>query len=725
MALSSCIIYILQLVIVSVAAAEQVQSSSASSSLFEREALLSTGWWGNQIPTFNISKRYHCKWTGIQCNKAGRVLSINLISTVIHDEVGKLNFSSFPCLQTLDLSSCGLKGSIPDQIGMLSKLEYLSLYNNSLTGKLPPSLGNLTQLHVIDVAFNHLSGLVPSTLGGLTNLVSLYLYMNNLTGFIPSELGNLTNLANLYLSDNNLRGPIPVLENCNNLRYIELSHNFLSGNIPLELGSLGKLYSLALGKNNLTGAVPAALGYLFQLNYLNLSSNQLNGSIPVSVFKTCRRSLEYLDLSGNLLSGRIPEEIGRCSSLRSVSLGRNNLTGEGFDNTDNNSHNNRHDDESSSHQEKTLLLIILLTVLPVIIVVPLLILAVWLLRRHSPILNQELMNERNGDMCSVWNFDGNVAYEDIIRATNDFDIRCCIGTGGYGSVYEARLPSGKTVALKKLHRLEAQEPAFDRSFKNEVHILSSIRHKNIVKLYGYCLHNRCMFLVYEYMEKGSLFCALADDAHAMELDWSKRVGIVKGIAHALSYMHHDCTPPIVHRDISSNNILLNSQMEAFVADFGASRLLDPDSSNQTMVAGTYGYIAPELAYTMVVNEKCDVYSFGVVALEIIMGSHPGDFLSSFTSLKCIESRMLNDLLDTRLPRPTRQQEHDIVLVLKQAFACLSSNPKFRPAMITLSKEFSHKSQTPTSISIYTTSVEQVCEFPEANRSLTTSEVISV
>ena len=128
---------------------------------------------------------------------------------------------------------------------------------------------------------------------------------------------------------------------------------------------------------------------------------------------------------------------------------------------------------------------------------------------------------------------------------------------------------------------------------------------------------------------------------------------------------------------------------------------------------------------MVVNEKCDVYSFRVVTLEIIMGSHPGELLSSFTSLKCFESRMLNDLLDTRLFRPTRQQEHDIVLVLKQAFACLSSNPKFRPAMITLSKEFSHKPQTLTSISIYSTSVEQLFEFPRGNESLTTSEVISV
>ncbi|KAL7256718.1 hypothetical protein ACSBR1_010621 [Camellia fascicularis] len=114
----------------------------------------------------------------------------------------------------------------------------------------------------------------------------------------------------------------------------------------------------------------------------------------------------------------------------------------------------------------------------------------------------------NGDICSIWNYDGRIAYEDIIKATNDFDIKYCIGTGGYGSVYRAQLPSGKVVALKKLHHFEVDEPTFDKSFRNEVQMLTNIRHRNIVKLYGLCLHNRCMFLVYEYMERGSLFCAL-------------------------------------------------------------------------------------------------------------------------------------------------------------------------------------------------------------------------
>lgn len=199
----------------------------------------------------------------------------------------------------------------------------------------------------------------------------------------------------------------------------------------------------------------------------------------------------------------------------------------------------------------------------------------------------------NGDLFSIWNYDGTIAYEDLIKATNNFDIQNCIGTGGYGSVYAAALPGGKVVALKKLHQMELEEPAFEKSFKNEARVLSNIRHKNIIKLYGFCLHDRCMFLVYEYMERGSLFCVLRDEIGAVHLSWERRVNIVKSIAHALSYMHHDCIPSIIHRDISSNNILLNSKLEGFVGDFGAARLLHRDSSNYyTAAAGTLGYMAP-------------------------------------------------------------------------------------------------------------------------------------
>ncbi|CAL5386048.1 unnamed protein product [Camellia sinensis] len=158
-------------------------------------------------------------------------------------------------------------------------------------------------------------------------------------------------------------------------------------------------------------------------------------------------------------------------------------------------------------------------------------------------------------------------------------------------------------------------------------------------------------IVYEYLKRGSLATIFNKDEEAKELDWPKRVNIIKGVASALSYMHHDCTPPIVHRDISSNNVLIDEEYEARVSDFGIAKLLKLDSSNWSAFAGTYRYVAPELACTMKVTEKCDVYSFGVLALEVIEGKHPGDFIMSLLT-PAVESIQLKDVLDQRLSLPS-------------------------------------------------------------------------
>ncbi|PRQ31230.1 putative protein kinase RLK-Pelle-LRR-XI-1 family [Rosa chinensis] len=301
---------------------------------------------------------------------------------------------------------------------------------------------------------------------------------------------------------------------------------------------------------------------------------------------------------------------------------------------------------------------------------------------------------KNGDLFSIWNFDGRIAYEDIMEATEEFDIKFCIGTGTYGSVYKAQLPSGKVVALKKLHHWEAEEPALFKCFSNEIRMLSEIRHRNIVKLHGFCLHKRCMFLVYEYKERGSLYSVLSNDIEASELDWTKRVHIIEGLAHALSYMHQNCTIPIIHRNVTSSNILLNSEMMGSLSDFGTARLLYPYSSNRTMLAGTPGYVAPELAFTMAVTEKCDVYGFGVVALEIIMGRHPGELISMIATSSLMSTKsppvlqiMLKDVLDPRLSTPRIQPvASSVVKLTTLALACLQSKPKCRPTMEHVSKE---------------------------------------
>ena len=161
-----------------------------------------------------------------------------------------------------------------------------------------------------------------------------------------------------------------------------------------------------------------------------------------------------------------------------------------------------------------------------------------------------------------------------------------------GTVYKAKLLSGKIVAVKKLQSFRDDEISEQKEFLNEIRALTEIRHRNIIKLYGFCSHSQHSFFIYEYLERGSLATILSNDGGAKELDWNKRVNIIKGVADALSYMHHDCSLPIVHRDISSKNILLDPEYEAHVSDFGTAKLLNRDSSNWSSLAGTYGYIAP-------------------------------------------------------------------------------------------------------------------------------------
>ncbi|CAL5334540.1 unnamed protein product [Camellia sinensis] len=743
-------------------------SAKSSSSTIEAKALLNSNWWGNVSPT------NHCKLMGITCNGEGSVTHIDLSYycsfRFFPPKFESMNWTSLPNLEHLNLLSCNLAGSIPEEIGTLSKLTNLYLSRNNLEGLIPSFIGQLTNLMCLNLLSNRLNGLIPSFIGQLTNLTNLDLSSNRFSGPIPSFIGQLTNLTSLHLSSNRLNGSIPLeigkLQNLvdmyvdqnilsghvpssigqlTNLTHLCLSSNRLNGSLPPEIGKLKNLVSMDLGVNSLQGLIPVEIGDLTQLDYLDLRHNLLTGKIPSSIGQLM--NLFHLDISANQISNTIPLELGQLSCLTYLNLSWNQLLGQleqlrflEYLNLSNNylngtipiglanlfylshldlSHNNLSGEvpytlcniedldlsynrlkgqipqyrytcpplyEARNCSKKKIVKFTLIISLPIIVCLAFLAFACFCCRKAQK--NKiEARAMKNGDICSIWNYDGRIAYEDIIKATDDFDIKHCIGTGGYGSVYRAQLPSGKVIALKKLHRLEAEEPAFDKSFRNEVQMLTNLRHRNIIKLYGFCLHNRCMFMVYEYMERGSLFCSLRTDADAIELRWTLRVNIVKAIAHALSYLHHDCTPPIAHRDISSNNILLNSKFEAFVSDFGTTRLLHPDSSNQTDIAGTYGYIAPELAYTMVVTEKCDSYSFGVVALETIMGRHPGELLSSLES-SFSQNIMLNDVLDPRLPPPTNPiVVGNIVPVARMAIACLRSEPRSRPTMLHVSQEF--------------------------------------
>ncbi|WVZ09642.1 hypothetical protein V8G54_014172 [Vigna mungo] len=213
------------------------------------------------------------------------------------------------------------------------------------------------------------------------------------------------------------------------------------------------------------------------------------------------------------------------------------------------------------------------------------------------------------------------SYEELMKATNGFSSQNLLGEGGFGCVYKGHLPDGREIAVKQLKIGGGQG---EREFKAEVEIISRIHHRHLVSLVGYCIEDSRRLLVYDYVPNNTLYFHLHGENQPV-LEWANRVKIAAGAARGLAYLHEDCNPRIIHRDIKSSNILLDFNYEAKVSDFGLAKLaLDANTHITTRVMGTFGYVAPEYASSGKLTEKSDVYSFGVVLLELITGRKPVD-----------------------------------------------------------------------------------------------------
>ncbi|PON61561.1 Tyrosine-protein kinase [Parasponia andersonii] len=595
----------------------------------------------------------------------------------------------YPDLDTINLSNNNFHGEVSPSWGMSKKLGDFRIGGNKISGTIPPEIGNLSQLSILDFSSNLLVGEIPKTFGKLTSLVKLYLNNNKLSGGVPPELSSLTHLESLDLSSNSLTESIPrsIWLNFLNLYNMNMSNNKLGHEIPFEFGKLGHLSTLDLSYNCLIGKIPTEFLGLKSLLTLNLSHNNLSGNIPSTLEQI--PGLLYVDISYNQLEGPLPDNKAFLNASIKAFEGNKGLCG--------NVAGLKPCYPVSKRSHYVEYYTVVCPILGVLLFV-LCLLALFLRRKRKKHAKKdqqlEMVNQK--PLFSVSSFDGKKLYEEIMRATEDFDSAYCIGRGGVGSVYRAELPSSYSssatttllVAVKKLEKggqTRSLTLSSHKEFLNEVRALTKIRHRNIVKLHGFCCHLRHSFLIYEYLEKGSLSSKLRNDNEARELDWSKRVNVIRGVADGLSYMHSESSPPIVHRDISTKNILLGSDYEACISDFGTARLLEQDSSNWTVLAGTFGYVAPEFAYTMKVTEKGDVYSFGVLVVEVIKGRHPGSLILSLSSPVKRGGVMLEEVLDDRLPPPSKETLDQLVDILKLAIACLHENPQSRPTMKDISQ----------------------------------------
>ncbi|KAJ0804962.1 putative protein kinase RLK-Pelle-LRR-XI-1 family [Helianthus annuus] len=601
------------------------------------------------------------------CSSLVRVrLQNNQLTGNISDD-----FGIYKELDYINLSYNKLYGEVSSNWGFCPKLTSLQISNNNLSGKLPIELGRATGLGELYLSSNHLVGKIPKSLERLSSLMKLYLDDNSLSGTIPSELGSLDNLEVLNLAKNSFTGLIQEkLGECLKLRSLNLSGNRFEGVIPVHLSKLDKLEFLDLSENSLIGYLPPQLGGLKALETMNLSHNSLIGSIPATFIQML--SLTTVDISFNQLEGPLPSM--RAFEEAPMEALRNNKLLCGY-NTGLDCRVERRNQDNENKFLKVMLTIVVPSLGCMLLLVVIISSIFFYLHKRNP-NGTSRPQEIEAKPFTIWSYDGKMVYENIINAIDDFDPKHIVGVGGFGTVYKAELLS-EVFAVKKFHASEDDKMHNFKSFEAEIRTLTEIRHQNIVKLYGFCLHPRHSFLVYEFLVGGSLRMVLNDMKRAVEFDWEKRLMVVNGVANALSYMHHDCSQPIIHRDLSSNNVLLDSDWVAHVSDFGTARVLDQDSSNWTSFAGTVGYVAPELAYTMEVSEKCDVYSFGVLALEVIMGKHPGDFLTVSPDMK---GTSFIEILDQRLPSPSEQLAKQFELLVEVAFSCLQKNPHSRPSM---------------------------------------------
>ncbi|KAA8528412.1 hypothetical protein F0562_035767 [Nyssa sinensis] len=633
-----------------------------------------------RLPKLKVLQLYNNSLTGeipgVITNSTSLTM-LSLYGNLLTGEVPQNLGESLPLI-VLDLSENHLSGELPTKVCNRGKLLYFLVLENMFSGKLPESYADCKSLIRFRVSHNSLEGSIPEGLLGLPHLSIIDLSYNRLNGPIARTIGNAENLSELFIQSNRISGVLPPeISRAINLVKIDLSNNLLSGPMPSEIGNLRKLNLLMLQGNKFNSSITKSLSSLKSLNVLDLSNNLLIGSIPENLCELLPNSMNF---SNNLLSGPIPLSFIEGGLIESF-LGNAGLCVPVYLNSSD--PNFPICSQTHNRKKRNFIWVIGISV-GIVIVGVVLFLKRWFSKERAVI-------EHEKTFSSFFSYDVKNFHRlrfdqhDIIAGMVNKNI---VGNGGSGTVYKIELSNGEVVAVKKLNRKTKDSASEDQLFldkelKTEVETLGSIRHKNIVKLYCYFSSLDCNLLVYEYMPNGNLWDALHKGR--IHLDWPTRRQIALGIAQGLAYLHHDLLPSIIHRDIKSTNILLDVNYQPKVADFGIAKVLQArggKDSTTTIVAGTYGYLAPEYAYSSKATTKCDVYSFGVVLMELITGKKPveaefGENIIYWISTKVKTREGAIEVLDKRLLGILKD---DMINVLQIAILCTCKTPALRPTM---------------------------------------------
>ncbi|VVA23545.1 PREDICTED: STRUBBELIG-RECEPTOR FAMILY [Prunus dulcis] len=678
-------------------------------------------------------------WQGVECvfsNVTGLKLNGAKLGGQLGDSLGL-----FGSVIEIDLSNNHIGGSIPSPLP--PTVRNVSLSNNLFTGSIPGGLSSLAQLLQLSLDNNHLSGEMPDAFQLLTGLNRLDLSGNNLSGQLCPSLGNLSSLSTLNLQNNRLVGTLNVLQDLP-LQDLNIENNLFSGPIPAKLLSIPNFRKDGNPFNTTIIPSPPAPAPSFLARAPSSYEQpwkKANGpSSPVTLNSaTPRKFLTAKTVTGiavggilvlivfilcllvRCFKGRREKKKAKQHELNTYKIPREStkhsesslpegvpmekvpkeavmkpLDGYGADSNrmvvipkpqKENKIDVQSIAESSMHKKDHVVDMTDMDAEFLPPPPPPFFLAKGTTNPVGPTrvtTSRCPMKSPNPSSVKVF------TVASLQQYTNSFSEENFIGAGMLGSVYRAKLPDQKVLAVKKLDNTACRQHS-DEEFMDLVYNICTTRHANIVELVGYCAEHGQRLLVYEYCRNGTLHDALhTDDEIHQKLSWSVRIRIALGAARALEYLHEVCQPPIVHHNFKSANLLLDEKLEVHVSDCGlAPLIMSPSMSGHLLTA--YGSAAPEFdsgSYT----HQSDVYSFGVVMLELLTGRKSYDrsrprgeqYLVRWAVPKLHDidalSRMVDPSLNGAFTMKSLSRFADIIS------SCVQREPEFRPPISEIVQE---------------------------------------
>ncbi|XP_010521466.1 PREDICTED: probable LRR receptor-like serine/threonine-protein kinase RPK1 [Tarenaya hassleriana] len=457
------------------------------------------------------------------------------------------------------------------------------------------------------------------------------------------------------------------------IRVLSLAFNYLSGELPEEIWGLEKLEVLDLQGNSFLRKFPGRFSGLKRIGVLNLGLYQIpseNMLVPLILAKD-----EILESSRNRIKLRKLMESDDGDENPKNKMGPNPDTETG---------------QSPPGKDGLYPIEIASIVSASVIVFVLLVLVVLFIYTRKWKRNSQVQVAETREIRVFVDIGVPLTYEKIVRAAGYFSNSNCIGHGGFGSTYKAEVSPNVVIAVKRLSVGRFQGV---QQFHAEIMTLEMVRHPNLVTLIGYHASETEMFLIYNYLPGGNLEDVIKERSES-NLDWKILHKIALDIARALAYLHDQCSPKVLHRDIKPSNILLDNNYNAYLSDFGLSRLVGTSQSHVTTgVAGTFGYVAPEYAMTCRVSEKADVYSYGIVLLELISEKRALD--PTFSSQENIVSWAHTMLKQGRAKDVFAKglwdsgPQDDLVEVLHLALKCTVDSLSTRPTMKQVVQHLKH------------------------------------